>query len=171
MWSLLKMKLPNMFIPEKNLDKKIEEFLTKEILNYNPEEGRNKAFVISVVYYGEEFNVEYPLDVDSKGFIGKELRVTQQRIENHGLKDLLSLAECISEYHNGSATLCAAIKSKDGRKEGGCNIYLKNLLSVEDISKSVRKVYYENMDKVKSFDIKCLESGFSKNATFLNRKK
>lgn len=152
------MKLPRTFIPEKNLDKKIEGFLTKEILNYNPKECKDKAFVISVVYYGEEFNVEYPLDIDSEGLVGKELRVTQQRIKNNGLNDLVSLAERISEYHNGYATLCAAIELGRGRKEGVCDIFLKKPLSVEDVSKSVRKFYYENMDKVKSFDIKCLES-------------
>lgn len=148
------MRIPKVFISEKDLDKKIEELLTKKVLTYNSK--RDKAgliFEVNIVKYGEEFVIEYPIDA-SKGFIKKELKIIQPKIRKNGLNDLVILAESISSYHNRSVSLSAMIKRKDGQNEGICTIPLDQHLSIDDFLKTIKTFYKDNMDSIKSVEVK-----------------
>lgn len=148
------MKVPKVFISEKDLDKKIEEFLTKKILTYNTKHNKTKlTFEINVIKCGEEFIIKYPVD-PSKNVIGKELRMIQPRIGKNGLNDLIALAESISSYHNKSTSLSAMIKEKDGQKKGVCTIPLNHSLSIDDFSKALTTFYPDNVDTIKSVEAK-----------------
>ena len=148
------MKIPKIFTSEKDLDKKIEELLTKKILTYNTKRNKTKlTFEINVIKYGEEFIIKYPID-PSKNVIRKEIRVIQPRIGKTGLNDLIHLSESISYYHNKSTSLSAMIKEKDGQKKGICTISLDHSLSIDDFSKALIAFYPDNVDKVKSVEAK-----------------
>ena len=148
------MRIPKLFISEKDLDKKIEELLTKKILTYNTKHNKTKlTFEVSIIMYGEDFIIEYPVD-PSKNVIRNKKRVIQPKTGKTGLNDLISLPESISSYHNKSTSLSAMIKEKDGQKKGICTISLDHSLSIDDFSKALITFYPDNVDKVKSVEAK-----------------
>jgi hypothetical protein len=148
------MRIPRIFISEKDLDKKIEELLTKKILTYNNKHNKTKlTFEVNVIMYGEDFVIEYPVD-PSKNVIRNKIIVTQPKIGETGLNDLISLSESISFYHNKSTSLSAMIKEKGGQKKGVCTVYLDHSLSMDDFSKALITFYPDNVDKVKSVEAK-----------------
>lgn len=148
------MKIPKVFLSEKDLDKKIEELLTKKILDYNSKNNKTKiAFELNVIKYGEEFVIKYPINT-SKNVTGKEIKIIQPKIGKNGLKDLISLSESISFYHNQSATLSATIKGKNGHKKGICTVPLDHSLSIDELSRVFATFYPDSVDKIKSVKVK-----------------
>jgi len=148
------MKIPKVFISEKDLNKKIEELLNKKIIY--PKGGYKKnrlTFEINVINYGEEFIIEYFVE-PSKNAIKNRIRVTQPKMGKNGLNDIIILSESISSYHNKSISLSAMTKEKNGRKEGRCIVSLERSLSIDDLSKALRTFYPDNVDKVKSVEAK-----------------
>lgn len=148
------MKVPKIFISEKDLDKKIEEFLNKKMMDYNRKSNKNKlTFEVSVINYGEEFLIEYFVN-PSKNTLKNKIRVTQTKIGKNGLNDLIILSESISSYHNKSISLSAMVKEKNGQKQGICIVSLEHSLSMDDFSKALKTFYPDNVDKVKSIEAK-----------------
>lgn len=135
------MKIPKMFRSEgKNLDRKIEEFLTKKFNDIGDADGKHiSTLKLKTVWNGKGFFVTYERVVDYKDLIGTVTKISKYTVtpevrEKKDVINLMKFTDEISHYHGDHKLMSISNKGKS-------EVWLKAQLSSEDLVDAFREFY------------------------------
>lgn len=143
------MRIPRVFIPEKNLNDKIQNLLKKLSEDRQPD-NMKYAFrsEIRAVKNDKEFLITYSIPQTGLRSETVKLKISQSQPSEEDFDELIDLANGLCSHHQLSLVLLGHQKKND-KTLGVCTAYSKNKIAQEDLVKDIISFYTTKIDRFK----------------------